>query len=89
VQARTAKLVLFFDEAGLQSKLAGAESGRVSAGTSSDNGNVINCVWQGSAPSGRKIVSRQTFDCKPDEASASKRHARFRVPERFSPWLLD
>ena len=64
VEAGAAELVLFFNEAGLQTKLAGAESGRVSAGASADDGNVINSVWQNSAPSGWKIVSRQTSDCK-------------------------
>ena len=53
VQARAAELVFFFDQAGLQPKLAGAEGGRVSAGPSADNGNVINRIWQGSAPSAK------------------------------------
>ncbi len=64
VQACAAELVLFFDEAGLQSKLAGAESGCVSAGAAADDGYVINRLWQSSAPSRWKVGSRQTTDCK-------------------------
>jgi hypothetical protein len=64
VEACAAQLVFFFNQAGLQSELAGAESGRISAGPSADDGDVINSVWQNSAPSDWKIVSRQTSDCK-------------------------
>src|SRR6266853_1147988 len=54
VQACAAELVVFFDEAGFQSKLARAECGGVSAGSGADDGDVINGVWHSSAPSGRK-----------------------------------
>jgi len=64
VQARATELVIVFNESGLQSKLAGAERSRVSARASADDGDVINSVWQNSAPSDWKIVSRQTSDCK-------------------------
>src|SRR5207248_1706109 len=51
MQACAAELVFFINQAGLQSKLAGAECGGVSAGPAPDNGNVIDGLWQGSAPS--------------------------------------
>src|SRR6185369_3125729 len=63
VQARTAQLIFFFDETGLQSKLAGAERGGISTGPSAENGNVINRIWQGCAPPVAKVLSRQTSDC--------------------------
>src|SRR6476660_6608457 len=64
MQAGPAQLVFFLNQGCFQTELAGAECGGVSAGTATDNGNVINRIWQSRAPSSRKIVSRQTSDCK-------------------------
>jgi hypothetical protein len=57
MQARAAKLVFLLNQAGFQSKLAGAECSCVSAGSSADDGNVINRIWQSSAPS--RLESRE------------------------------
>ncbi len=54
VQACASQLVVFLDQAGLQPKLSGTESGGVSARPSADNGNVIDDLWHGSTPLMRK-----------------------------------
>jgi hypothetical protein len=89
VQAGAAEPVFFFNEAGFQSKLAGAESGCVSAGTSADNGNVINSIWHSRAPSGGKSTREQTGDCKSGAASPSNKAAAFHHKFVFYLWQLD
>src|SRR5262249_9190580 len=42
-----AQLVVFFDKRDLQSVLAGADGSRVSGRAGPDDGNVIDCLWQG------------------------------------------
>jgi hypothetical protein len=46
MKAGATQLRVFFNDAGLESKLAGTEGSRVAARAGADNGNVINRVWQ-------------------------------------------
>src|SRR4051812_31390010 len=50
VQAGAAELVVFLDERGLQAKLAGADGGGVTGRAGANDGNVIDRLWQRSAP---------------------------------------
>src|SRR3954469_15823967 len=50
MQAGAAELVVFLDERDFQAELAGADGGSVTGGAGANDGNVVDRLWQRSAP---------------------------------------
>src|SRR5271169_6315087 len=72
-QAGAAQFLVFFDQAGLQAQLSGADSGGVAARSGPDDGHVVDGLSQGCAPLVRIPTGELINDCTTGQETSSPR----------------